>query len=90
MSKSYLEQMQKHFKNNNKSKEYSAHSGKVHTIGWSKDGKRLASGSYDQTVCVFSLDRDKLVCLNYFYCFVLLFSANKLNIKIDLIKFSNL
>ena len=62
MSKSYLEQMQKHFKHNNKSKEYSAHSGKVHTIGWSKDGKRLASGSYDQTVCVFSLDRDKLVC----------------------------
>ena len=62
-----MEQMQKHFKHNNKSKEYPAHSGKVHTIGWSKDGKRLASGSYDQTVCVFSLDRDKLVCLNTIY-----------------------
>ena len=57
----FAEQMQKHFKQNYKSKEYSAHSSKVHSVAWSSDGRKLASGSYDQTACVFVLDRDRLV-----------------------------
>lgn len=57
---SFHEQMQKHFKHNCKSKDYAAHSSKVHSVAWSRDGRRVASGSCDQTACVFSLDRDKL------------------------------
>ena len=33
----------------------------VHSVDWSCDGQKLASGSYDRTVCVFSLDKDRLV-----------------------------
>lgn len=50
-----------YFKNHNKSKEYQAHSSKVHSVGWSCDGKRLASGSFDKSVCIFTLDKDRLV-----------------------------
>uniref|UniRef100_H2ZMH6 Uncharacterized protein n=1 Tax=Ciona savignyi TaxID=51511 RepID=H2ZMH6_CIOSA len=53
-------QLQQHFKQNSKSKEYSAHTSKVHSVAWNKDGRKLASGSYDQTAAVFILDRDKL------------------------------
>jgi len=60
MTSNYHEHMQKHFKYNCKSKDYAAHSSKVHSVAWNKDGRKLASGSYDQTACVFSLDRDKL------------------------------
>jgi len=56
----FVEQMQKHFKQNSKSKEYSAHSAKVHSVAWSSDGRKLASGSYDQTASVYVLDRDRL------------------------------
>jgi len=59
-------QMQQHFKNNEKVKEYSAHSAKVHSVAWNCDGRRLASGSYDQTASVFVWDRDRLAsCLAY-------------------------
>jgi hypothetical protein len=57
----YVEDMKKHFQKNNKIREYSAHSSKVHSVAWSADGRRLASGSFDKTVCLFSLDRDRLV-----------------------------
>jgi len=30
-------------------------------VDWSCDGQKLASGSYDKTVSVFSLDKDRLV-----------------------------
>lgn len=57
----FAEQMKQYFKQNNRSKEYSAHSAKVHSVAWNHDGRKLASGSYDQTASVFVLDRDRLV-----------------------------
>ena len=33
---------------------------KVHSVDWSSDGKRLASGSYDKTVCIFTLGTERL------------------------------
>lgn len=56
-----IEELQNYFKGHNKSKEYLAHSSKVHSVGWSCDGRRLASGSFDKSVCIFTLDRDRLV-----------------------------
>ncbi|XP_035207449.1 THO complex subunit 3-like [Stegodyphus dumicola] len=57
---SYAETMRTYFQNNSRIKEYQAHSSKVHSINWNSDGRRLASGSYDRTVCLFVLDRDRL------------------------------
>lgn len=57
-----IEEFQAYFKSHSKSKEYIAHSSKVHSVGWSCDGRRLASGSFDKSVCVYTLDRDRLVC----------------------------
>ena len=62
---SFAEQMKQYFKQNGKSKEHSAHSAKVHSVAWSEDGRKLASGSYDQTASVFILDRDRLVSFLY-------------------------
>lgn len=56
-----IEEFQSYFKSRSKSKEYIAHSSKVHSVGWSCDGRRLASGSFDKSVCVQTLDRDRLV-----------------------------
>ena len=38
-------------------KEYSGHKKKVHTVSWSCRGHKLASGSVDQTVRVWSIDQ---------------------------------
>ena len=35
----------------------------AHSVGWSCDGRKLASGSTDKTVSVFSLDKHNLVSL---------------------------
>lgn len=32
----------------------------MHSVGWNSDGRRLASGSFDKTVAIFSLDKDRL------------------------------
>lgn len=56
-----IEEFQNYFKSYNKFKEYSGHSSKVHSVGWSCDGRRLASGSFDKSVCIYTLDRDRLV-----------------------------
>lgn len=45
-------------------KSFSAHSSKIHSVGWNVDGKRLASGSSDKTVQIFTFEnREKLVTL---------------------------
>lgn len=33
----------------------------VHSVGWNCDGRKLASGSFDKSVAVYTLDRDRLV-----------------------------
>lgn len=57
---SEIDELQDHFKSHNKTREYQAHTSKVHSVGWSCDGRRLASGSFDKSVSIFTLDRDRL------------------------------
>ncbi|XP_060066652.1 THO complex subunit 3-like [Ylistrum balloti] len=57
----YFENTRKYFQNNNRVRESQAHSAKVHSVAWNCDGRRLASGSFDKTVNVFMLERDRLV-----------------------------
>ncbi|KAM9795603.1 THO complex subunit 3-like [Neosynchiropus ocellatus] len=45
----------------NKVREMSAHTARVHSVAWSCDGERLASGSVDKTAGVFLLEKDRLV-----------------------------
>lgn len=52
---------QSHFKKHQKIREFSSNQTKVHSVDWSCDGKRLASGSLDKSVCLFSLRDDRLV-----------------------------
>uniref|UniRef100_A0A8C1WPS3 THO complex 3 n=1 Tax=Cyprinus carpio TaxID=7962 RepID=A0A8C1WPS3_CYPCA len=61
MASSYYQEMQEVFRNNNKSREFPAHNAKVHSVAWSCDGRRLASGSFDKTASVFVLEKDRLV-----------------------------
>ncbi|XP_059612051.1 THO complex subunit 3 [Phlebotomus argentipes] len=55
-----LDELQEFFKTHNKVREQKAHTSKVHSVGWNCDGKKLASGSFDKCVAIFSLDRDRL------------------------------
>uniref|UniRef100_A0A8C4NHM3 THO complex 3 n=1 Tax=Eptatretus burgeri TaxID=7764 RepID=A0A8C4NHM3_EPTBU len=61
MATSYMEQLQAHFRTHNRVKEFVAHSAKVHSVAWSCDGKRLASGSFDKTASVFVLEKDRMI-----------------------------
>ncbi|TNM98611.1 hypothetical protein fugu_013175 [Takifugu bimaculatus] len=61
MASQYYQEMQESFKNNNKSREFPAHTAKVHSVAWSCDGRRVASGSFDKTASVFVLEKDRLV-----------------------------
>ncbi|XP_076345858.1 THO complex 3 homolog tex [Tachypleus tridentatus] len=60
MAPSYASSMRNYFQSNCKVKDFQAHSSKVHSVDWNCDGKRLASGSFDKTVSIFVLDRDRL------------------------------
>jgi len=54
------EEFRARFEKNKKTREMVSHSNKVHTVGWGCDGKRLASGSYDKTVCIFTMGTERL------------------------------
>lgn len=64
---SQIDELQAYFKTHNKTREYQAHSSKVHSVGWSCDGRRLASGSFDKSVTIFTLDRDRLVRIIFIF-----------------------
>lgn len=59
-NRSYVETMRHYFLNCGRVKDIPAHASKVHSVDWNCDGKRLASGSFDRSVSIFSLDRDRL------------------------------
>lgn len=59
-SKNGDEQLKRHFTNHSKTRDVQGHSNKVHSVDWNSDGRKLASGSFDKTVSVYSLDRDRL------------------------------
>ncbi|XP_052682680.1 THO complex subunit 3-like [Crassostrea angulata] len=48
-----------HTNQNKRIREHTAHDSKVHSVALSYDGRRLASGSFDETVSVFQLDNDR-------------------------------
>jgi len=54
------EEIRSKLKRNQKTREMVSHTSKVHSVHWSSDGKKLASGSYDKTVCIFSLGQERL------------------------------
>ncbi|RWS30521.1 THO complex subunit 3-like protein [Leptotrombidium deliense] len=55
-----LSALRQHFALNSRCKDYQSHSSKVHSVDWNCDGRRLASGSFDKTVSVFQLEKDRL------------------------------
>jgi THO complex subunit 3 len=56
----YLADTKQHFQKNSTIKDFQAHESKAHSVGWSCDGRKLASGSTDKTVSVFSLEKFNL------------------------------
>ena len=47
-------------------KSFSAHNSKIHSVAWNVDGRRLASGSTDKTVAIFSFEnKERLVRFNF-------------------------
>lgn len=56
----------KHFESYSKTRDIQGHQAKVHSVDWNSDGRRLASGSYDRTVCIYSLSSDRLARENSF------------------------
>lgn len=62
-----LEEQQDHFKTHNKIRELRYHSSKVHSIRWNSDGKRIASGSNDKSVVIYSLSNERISKDKTFY-----------------------
>ena len=58
-----IEELPKYFRAHSKIEEAQYHKAKVHSVGWNCDGRKLASGSTDRTVCTYTIDRDRLVCI---------------------------
>lgn len=58
-----LSELRSYFQSHNVIREYIAHTSKVHSVGWSCDGRKLASGSFDKSVAIFNLERNRLVSL---------------------------
>ncbi|KAF0292976.1 THO complex subunit 3 [Amphibalanus amphitrite] len=56
-----VEDLKALLKNAGRPRDYPSHGAKVHSVDWNCDGRRLASGSFDKSVCVFILDRDRLI-----------------------------
>lgn len=61
---SKAQEYKKIFETHQRTKEYKGHTAKVHSVGWNCEGKYLASGSFDQTVSIFSFVQNSLVCIH--------------------------
>ena len=61
MVSSDFDSVKQYFEVNNRFKDFPAHLSKVHSVDWNSDGRRLASGSFDKTVSLFSFSGEKLV-----------------------------
>lgn len=57
----YYKQITKHFQGHGRTKEFVGHTSKVHSVGWNCSGRLLASCSFDKTVSIFTLEKDRLV-----------------------------
>lgn len=55
-----FEELQEYFKTHNKTREQRQHNSKVHSVRWNSDGKKLASGSNDKSVVIYSLSSDRI------------------------------
>lgn len=71
-----LSELKSYFESHNSVREYISHSSKVHSVGWSCDGRKLASGSFDKSVATFNLERSRLVSKLYSF-FVMIFVLQK-------------
>lgn len=60
-----LSELKNYFATHNVVREYISHSSKVHSVGWSCDGRKLASGSFDKSVAIFTLERNRLVSVTF-------------------------
>ena len=83
--KEEVNELRSKFKNNCRIKEYSTHSSKIHSVDWNCDGRRLASGGFDKSVCIVGLSNDRLskeVCI--FLC-IAHYTLLKVNPKISLL-----
>ena len=58
--KEEVNELRSKFKNNCRIKDYSTHSSKIHSVDWNCDGRRLASGGFDKSVCIVGLSNDRL------------------------------
>lgn len=67
VSQKRLETLREHFRSHKGVREQKNHSGKVHTVRWNCNGNKLASGSNDKTVVVYSLDKDRISKDRTFY-----------------------
>lgn len=61
MVSSSFQSLKKHFETNCRTREAIAHTSKVHSVDWNSDGRRLASGSFDKSVSLFTFSNDKVV-----------------------------
>ncbi|KAF8565507.1 hypothetical protein P879_01122 [Paragonimus westermani] len=66
MTSSDLVRVRSHFSRHSRIKEFSGYGVKIHTLGWNISGSRLASGSADKLVNVYTLDSSKLTKLHTF------------------------
>jgi len=56
-----VKSLKSRFSSHSRSKDYPTHNNsKVHSIAWNCDGRRLASGGLDKSVCVVALANDRL------------------------------
>nr|CAH8860556.1 unnamed protein product [Trichobilharzia regenti] len=66
MKSEELSRLRNHFLKNCRVKEFSGYGGKIHTLGWNNNGSRLASGSSDKLVNIYSLESTRLVKVHSF------------------------